>query len=198
MSWLLWCCTACGHRAETGARTLAERLQAARPLKRAGREEQRDTQYLLTLANAAGNRLACPARGAANYRVQSGESDRFALERACKACGRPIPAQRLELFPEAGLCAACQTALDLGRPLPTVEYCPRCSTLLVVRAGGAGATRYALSRTALKLRWLWRRPPTPRPDVGGPGLHCAQLQPPKQSACILRVPSVSAVTDGCL
>lgn len=145
MSWLIWRCSACGRREETDTDTLARRLQGAGLLKRSSSEERGDTAYLLALASSVADRLACPACGAANYGVQSGEGEGFATDRACDACSRPIPAERLELFPEATLCAACQAAVDQGQSFATGEYCPRCAAPLLVRAAsGAGVTRYAL------------------------------------------------------
>lgn len=67
--------------------------------------------------------------------------------RPCTGCGQAIPRERLELLPEATLCAACQAAAEdddaAGRPAATGEYCPRCGAPLVLRASrGRGITRY--------------------------------------------------------
>src|SRR5262249_38658215 len=36
----------------------------------------------------------------------------FPAVRGCESCGQPIPPERLEVFPDAELCVACQPRVD--------------------------------------------------------------------------------------
>jgi predicted RNA-binding Zn-ribbon protein involved in translation (DUF1610 family) len=61
----------------------------------------------------------------------------------CTMCGRPIPPERLEVFPDATTCVACQRADEQGRAPAAIEYCPKCGAPLIVRqTRGQGITRY--------------------------------------------------------
>ncbi|MBW3599051.1 MAG: TraR/DksA C4-type zinc finger protein, partial [Planctomycetes bacterium] len=59
-------------------------------------------------------------------------------------CGNPIPPERLEVFPGATHCAACQeAAASADADIP--DYCPRCGSIMTLRATGAGGVqRYAM------------------------------------------------------
>jgi RNA polymerase-binding transcription factor DksA len=72
-------------------------------------------------------------------------TDDFNAVCPCAACGKMIPAERLELFPDTTLCTACQSTVDRGAAPDTEEYCPRCGARMQVRAArSAGVARYAL------------------------------------------------------
>ncbi len=50
-------------------------------------------------------------------------------ERLCHACNKPIPVERLEIFPDTTLCRNCQESLEsgeLGSENSIEPVCPRC------------------------------------------------------------------------
>ncbi len=147
MAFLTWHCPACRHTEQSGSETLLARLQSAGLLKRASRDERQDLPYLLALAETVAGQWNCPACGAAGLKVSDAEGslDEFDQGQPCAACGKMIPPERMELFPETTLCTSCQAVVDRGGTPDTQEYCPRCGTRMQVRpARGAGVSHYAL------------------------------------------------------
>ena len=58
----------------------------------------------------------------------------------CKVCGQPIPAERLEIFPDTELCAICQES----SPDDAHDYCPRCGGAMTVQQSSSkGIARYS-------------------------------------------------------
>ena len=72
------------------------------------------------------------------------DDDQWGTIRNCEACGQRIPAERLELFPAANLCVACQRGAEAGQDQGPAEYCPRCGNAMVLRARRRGITEYVL------------------------------------------------------
>lgn len=146
MAYLTWRCHVCQHGEQSGSETLIARLQSAGLLKRATREERSDLDYLLALAETACQRWHCPDCGASGFTVaEKDTSDDFGGGKPCAACGKLIPAERIEVFPETSLCTSCQSTVDRGGIPDTEEYCSRCGTRMQIRAaGGSGVSRYAL------------------------------------------------------
>ncbi len=62
---------------------------------------------------------------------------------ACKGCRKPIPPERLEIFPGTTLCATCQQKDDSGAN-DEPEYCPRCGDIMSVQLK-SGTSRYVMS-----------------------------------------------------
>lgn len=61
----------------------------------------------------------------------------------CQLCRKPIPPERVEIFPDAQRCAKCQDVVDRGSEPVAPEYCPKCGALLEMRVRrGGGITRY--------------------------------------------------------
>jgi DNA-directed RNA polymerase subunit M/transcription elongation factor TFIIS len=108
---------------------------------------QPEADLLPELLRAALPKLACPRCGAAGLVIRpvAEENDEdWGMARACEECGRPIASERLEVFPDARLCVACQANVDQGGLSGPAEYCPRCGNLMTVRpTRTAGITRYA-------------------------------------------------------
>ena len=147
MSLISFHCPACRHTESSDSERLILRLQGAGLLKRASRDERKDLDYLLALARTVVDKWPCPACGAGGLTVEEidGPADDFEVGQPCAACGQMIPAERMELFPDTTLCTACQSIVDRGGTPDTQEYCPRCGSLMQIRAGrSSGVARYAL------------------------------------------------------
>ncbi len=99
------------------------------------RDDQGDMDFLLQLANAARLRLVCPACGSGGLDLEPDQDDDWdGAVKACAACGAAIPTERLELFPDSDLCAACQHQVDHGQtPDQHDDFCPRCGSRMIVR-----------------------------------------------------------------
>src|SRR5687767_9312605 len=104
-------CNRCHHSQPASREALLVRLQDAGLLKRASREERKDLDYLAALARTVAGRWLCPSCGAMGLAVEEADpaSDDFDAGRPCAACGKKIPAERTELFPDTTLCTACQS-----------------------------------------------------------------------------------------
>ncbi|MDX1948351.1 MAG: TraR/DksA C4-type zinc finger protein [Pirellulaceae bacterium] len=135
-------CVHCDWSERAGASQLAARLRGVGLLKR---DDERDPAVLLELARAARTRLVCPDCGSAGLAVSPCERDEWETPaKACAACGWAIPPERVELFPDADLCAACQKQVDSGDgPNAHDDFCPHCGERMVVRQQrGSGLSRY--------------------------------------------------------
>lgn len=111
------------------------------------REDERGADFILQLASAARERLSCTACGGVGVSIEPTPDDEWAApSRQCAACGATIPAERLELFPDSDLCAACQSRVDRGQtPDRHDDYCPRCGTRMTVRQRrGSGLAGYEM------------------------------------------------------
>jgi predicted RNA-binding Zn-ribbon protein involved in translation (DUF1610 family) len=139
-------CPRCSWRRVLDEQQVVERLRQIKMLRRAANP---DPDLVLELFTAAAARFPCPHCDTTGLRAQeaSGQEDDWDDPgRSCEACGQPIPRERIELFPVATRCAACQRRSDLGGADEVAEYCPRCGSVMVTRpASGSGITRYELS-----------------------------------------------------
>jgi predicted RNA-binding Zn-ribbon protein involved in translation (DUF1610 family) len=111
------------------------------------RDQQGGLDILLQLASAARLRLLCPVCGSGglDFEPEAGD-DWDTPAKACAACGAAIPAERLELFPDSDLCAACQQRVDRGQsPDQHDDYCPRCGARMTLRPRrGSGIAGYEM------------------------------------------------------
>lgn len=110
------------------------------------RDDGRDLSLLLELARSKTADLTCPSCESPGFLPKESSGDDFddavPPPRPCMACGKVIPPERVALYPESELCAACQQKIDEGGSLSGDDYCDRCGTPLVVRKTSAGVTRY--------------------------------------------------------
>lgn len=112
------------------------------------RDDARDVEFLLQLAKGATGRILCSSCGSGGVTVAIAEErdDWDAPSKLCAACGAKIPPERLELFPQSDLCAACQQRIDRGgSPDQHDDYCPRCGSRMIVRQRrGSGIAGYEM------------------------------------------------------
>jgi predicted RNA-binding Zn-ribbon protein involved in translation (DUF1610 family) len=119
-------------------------LLAAGMLRRNAKPSAAELRELLP---AAAPRLACPECGSQGLAVRDDdELGDWPAARRCQSCGRAIPPERLEVFPDAELCVACQRGEDQGVAPATGDYCPRCGSPMMVRPSrGRGIARQELA-----------------------------------------------------
>jgi predicted RNA-binding Zn-ribbon protein involved in translation (DUF1610 family) len=110
------------------------------------RDDAREPELLLQLARAAAAQLLCDTCGSGGVNTEfASDADEWDLPtKDCAACGAKIPLERLELFPDIDLCAACQQQTERGQtPDAHDDYCPRCGTRMIVRPRrGSGLAGY--------------------------------------------------------
>ncbi|NQT39130.1 MAG: TraR/DksA C4-type zinc finger protein [Planctomycetes bacterium] len=141
-------CPACSWSETCGPPEVVAWMLRARKIRDGAPPEP---EILCELFLAAASALTCPECGGAGLAVaEVDDGGDWPEPAACQGCGRPIPAERLEVLPGAELCAACQQDEEQGRGPKEVDYCPRCGSPMEVRASrGAGITRYLLVCTAI-------------------------------------------------
>ena len=112
------------------------------------REKEPDGALVRELFLATVSRFVCVECGQVGLTAtpvdEEFDDDPWGPVRNCEACGQRIPAERLELFPTATLCVACQRGAEAGRDHAPAEYCPRCGNVMVLRAQRRGITEYVL------------------------------------------------------
>jgi DNA-directed RNA polymerase subunit M/transcription elongation factor TFIIS len=137
-------CRACSYVTECNPAELHARIQQVGLLRRVNDPAW---ELLCELLPSAAARFRCPDcqhLGMSTALLEENDDD-WAETRNCRACGKPIPAERLELFPQANMCAACQQQDDAKTSDDDPQYCPKCGALMIVRQRrGSGITRYAI------------------------------------------------------
>ncbi|MEX2173645.1 MAG: TraR/DksA C4-type zinc finger protein [Pirellulaceae bacterium] len=140
---LLATCPHCNYEQRLDLAELVARLRSLGMLKR---DELLAADFVLQLAAASRSRLFCAQCGSGGLRFEpAGDDDEWETPaKPCSACGSSIPIERLELFPESELCAACQQRIDRGQsPDRHDDFCPRCGTRMTVRQRrGSGIVGY--------------------------------------------------------
>lgn len=138
-------CPNCSWSEMCGPEGIARRLIAARKLKPAS---ELNLAMLAELFLALAERLPCPECGHVGLLIKrrSDLDGDWPCARSCTTCGKAIPNERLELYPNATLCAICQGKIDRGEPVGQSEYCPRCGSPMQLRlARSGGVTRYEMT-----------------------------------------------------
>ncbi|NLS97012.1 MAG: hypothetical protein GXX96_33160 [Planctomycetaceae bacterium] len=141
-------CPECRWSELCGPEGMTRRMIAARRLKRTS---DMSLDMLAELFQASAGALVCPECGhtGLTLRPRSDLDDHWPGGRSCNVCGKTIPAERLELYPEATLCAVCQGKIDRGERVGDMDYCPRCGAPMQLRQSRAGGiTRYEMACTA--------------------------------------------------
>jgi DNA-directed RNA polymerase subunit M/transcription elongation factor TFIIS len=138
-------CPDCSYVEVVGLSEMLRRLQSAGMMRRA---KEPDEAVIEELFLQTAPRFPCPECGRTGLVVEDVDVDAdWGTARLCARCRRPIPPERLEIFPGATLCAACQQADEAaGEADPaTPDYCPRCGSIMTLRASGAGMSRYVMT-----------------------------------------------------
>jgi hypothetical protein len=140
-------CSACGAVSVCGPTEILARLRAAGMLRR---EKEPSWELIAELLPGAAERLACSSCGQAGLTITP-LKDEFddmpfgSADRPCVSCGRPIPPERIEVFPDARYCAQCQEQGERGNDRESPEFCPRCGAVMVPRmCSGRGISRYEM------------------------------------------------------
>jgi predicted RNA-binding Zn-ribbon protein involved in translation (DUF1610 family) len=118
-----------------------------RSVKMARRETEPDLDVIGELFRAAAGKFKCPGCGAVGLDVREVEElddEAWGMARKCESCGKPVDPERVELFPDARLCVACQRKADTGQDDAPADYCPRCGGRMTLRRASQGVTRYRL------------------------------------------------------
>ncbi len=143
-------CPKCGWTTVCGPGAM---LQWLRAVKMARRDTEPDPELIAELFRSAAGRFECPdcqAKGlivrASQVEAEEQDDEAWGMARICQSCRRPIPRERLEVFPDTRLCVACQSKDDRKEQGGEVEYCPRCGSVMSLRqTSGAGLTRYKMT-----------------------------------------------------
>jgi DNA-directed RNA polymerase subunit M/transcription elongation factor TFIIS len=124
-------------------------LQWLRTAGMVRRDAAPDVELLPELLKSAALKLKCPkclANGlTATEQQDENHDEEWGMARKCAVCQQPIPPERLEVFPGAELCVACQGKSDRGEGSDAPEYCPRCGNLMTLRQVRRGLTRYVMA-----------------------------------------------------
>ena len=141
-------CPECGWQTTCGEEAIARRLRSLGLLKRAGSPPEELVRELL---NSNVCQLACdqclhvglllsdPSRAGEDF---DDEGD-WQQAVVCEVCRKPIPPERVEIFPAAKRCVACQDEADRGVEPDEPEFCEKCGSLVELRVSrGGGITRY--------------------------------------------------------
>lgn len=138
-------CGGCGWATVCGADEAVRRLRLVGHLRR---ESDPDEGVLEELLFDAAGRMTCPGCKRVGLKVEDpvAESDDedWQTAKLCEACRKPIPVERLEVFPDAKRCVGCQDRSETGvDDVDEPEFCPRCGSLVELRVSRAGGlTRY--------------------------------------------------------
>lgn len=100
------------------------------------------------LFRQSGPKLACDDCGRMGLVVHEAEvinDEEWGEARKCDSCGSVIPAERLEVFPDATRCASCQSHDDRSSDEAESEYCPECGDVMrAVSKTGRGLAGYRM------------------------------------------------------
>jgi len=135
-------CPQCRWRALCNQAEVEHRLRGLGLLRR---DPPGELVAELLTANIA--RLSCDACGNTGIVLGQPEEDEawgdWQQAVVCEVCKKPIPPERVEVFPDAKRCVDCQSVADRGEDTEEPEFCPKCGSLVELRVSrGAGITRY--------------------------------------------------------
>jgi RNA polymerase-binding transcription factor DksA len=142
-------CQNCGRRSNLSVPELLARLRELGFLRREGEPSTELAVELAQSAIADGRWGICPDCGSNGWGAAEAvdEADDAALwgdARHCQQCGAVIPAERLEVFPNATHCARCQQQGERQASADEVEYCPRCGSIMQLKAASSPGATYRM------------------------------------------------------
>ena len=102
---------------------------------------------MLELLKSHGARLTCDTCGEPGLLIDTNpaaaDDADWQVAVVCEVCRKPIPDERLDVFPDARRCVDCQNAEEQGRAPIEPDYCPKCGAVVELRVSrGGGVTRY--------------------------------------------------------
>lgn len=135
-------CPSCGRVLIVGH---AERFAALQQIGMLRKAKNPEPELVSELFQSSLDRIPCPgcgASGLAPAKAEAGDFDDWQQGRACEVCKKPIAAERLEVFPTATRCAACQNK-EANGAADEADYCPKCGDLRQMRPapGRSGSYR---------------------------------------------------------
>ena len=118
------------------------RLRQVGKLRRAAEPEEAVLAELFIAASGSFGCDTCGHTGLTPLPAADEDAD-WGGQRACESCGKPIPAERVELLPSVKICVTCQSQSESGQDQAEPEFCPRCGAIMKLRQSRAGGiTRY--------------------------------------------------------
>ena len=141
-------CLECNWQVCCNQVEVEQRLRQLGQLRRASHPPE-DLVRELLVANAS--KLACDQCKTAGLvfsepeEPQDDDDDDGDWQQAivCEVCHKPIPPERVEVFPDAKRCVGCQDVADRGEEPEELEFCEKCGSLVELRVSrGGGITRY--------------------------------------------------------
>ncbi len=124
---------------------LSEKLARLRSLGKLKRAKNPDPDLVRELFLASLPQLPCEGCGKTalglHAAIDEDDPELWGEARRCESCGEPIPAERLEIFPDAVRCAACQ---DKPAAPGEDDFCPRCGNRMQVALSSRGLSQYRL------------------------------------------------------
>lgn len=142
-------CPRCEFAAVCGLSEMLRWVQTAGMMRRS---KEPEPAVIEELFHQSAGRFCCPDCGHAGLVVEDAEDDEsddaWGMARKCAGCGQPIAAERLKIFPDTKLCAACQRGADASESSDSAvpEYCPRCGSIMILRqVRSGGVARYAMA-----------------------------------------------------
>lgn len=145
-------CQQCGRRIGASIPELIAKLRELGFLRREGEPSPELAVELAQSAIADGRWGSCPDCGRSRFGAAAAdeaydEANDPALwgdARHCQGCGAVIPAERLEVFPNSTHCARCQQQCDRQPAAGEVEYCPRCGSIMQLKAVKSPVASYRM------------------------------------------------------
>ncbi len=136
-------CSSCGVIERCGYAKMLYRLQAVGVLRRSQDPEPALVNELFASSADGFACGSCEHVGLQVTEARDDDSEDWGDVVVCKGCRKPIPPERLEIFPGSTLCAVCQQKDDSGAN-DEPEYCPRCGDIMSVKLK-SGTSRYVMS-----------------------------------------------------
>jgi len=138
-------CGQCGFCAVCDVSEMLRWLHSVGMLRR---EKKPPVDLIEELFLSTAGRFACPQCSAVGLSAGPPQEDEADWDQSppCEACGKPIPPERLEVFPDTRLCAACKQTDEQQGPVEEPEYCPHCGAVMTLqKSRGAGISRYVMT-----------------------------------------------------